>query len=62
DKCHRLGLGVDYWVINDTALAAELLGRGADGIVTDNPAVMAELYRSSPLTAAWRARHLQTAM
>lgn len=55
-KCHRLGLAVDYWVINDPTCAAELLERGADGIVTDDPAVMAEVFRRTPSAAAWRAR------
>ncbi len=36
-KCHALGIGVDYWTINDPEDAMELSRRGADGIVTDDP-------------------------
>ncbi|MCB9735739.1 MAG: glycerophosphodiester phosphodiesterase [Deltaproteobacteria bacterium] len=38
DRCHALGLRVDYWTVNDPALAAELIALGADGIMTDDPA------------------------
>ncbi len=37
-KCHRAGLRVDFWTINEPEKAAELVGRGADGIITDDPA------------------------
>jgi glycerophosphoryl diester phosphodiesterase len=57
DKCHRLGLAVDYWVINEPGLVRELLNGGADGIVTDDPALIAGVFRTSPQTAAWRERH-----
>jgi glycerophosphoryl diester phosphodiesterase len=60
DKCHRLGMAVDYWVINDRRLAATLLDRGADGIVTDDPGAIAQLFRESPRTAGWRERHGST--
>lgn len=36
-KCHRLGLRVDFWTINDPAEAERLLALGADGIMTDDP-------------------------
>ena len=36
-KCHALGVGVDYWTINDPSEAMELSRRGADGVVTDDP-------------------------
>ncbi len=49
DKCHALGLRVDYWTINDVELAQRLLERGADGIMTDDPQAMA------PLFERWRA-------
>ncbi|MEM9694006.1 MAG: glycerophosphodiester phosphodiesterase [Myxococcota bacterium] len=39
-KCHRLGLLVDYWTINDVSDAHVLLERGADGIITDDPAAL----------------------
>jgi glycerophosphoryl diester phosphodiesterase len=38
DKAHRLGLRVDYWVVNDAQLARRLVDLGADGIMTDDPA------------------------
>jgi glycerophosphoryl diester phosphodiesterase len=37
-KCHDLGLRVDYWTIDDPVVARELIARGADGIMTDDPA------------------------
>jgi glycerophosphoryl diester phosphodiesterase len=57
EKCRRLGLGVDYWVINDPREAAELLERGAGGIISDDPEAIAEVYRRSARAEAWRARH-----
>lgn len=39
-KCHRLGLRVDYWTINDPDEARRLLEAGADGIMTDDPAAV----------------------
>jgi glycerophosphoryl diester phosphodiesterase len=48
-KCHALGLRVDYWTVNDPREADRLLGLGADGIMTDDPAAIA------PVFARWRA-------
>lgn len=45
-KLHRLGLAVDYWVVNDAALARQLLERGADGIISDDPASIAPVLRA----------------
>jgi glycerophosphoryl diester phosphodiesterase len=56
-KCKRLAIGVDYWVVNDPVVANALLEHGADGIITDDPRAIAEVFRTSPRTAAWRARH-----
>lgn len=36
-RCHRLGLRVDFWTINDPVEAERLLSLGADGIMTDDP-------------------------
>ncbi|MEZ4363447.1 MAG: glycerophosphodiester phosphodiesterase [Kofleriaceae bacterium] len=44
-KCHDLGLRVDYWTIDDPEEAKELLRRGADGIMTDDPARMVAALR-----------------
>lgn len=49
-KCHALGLRVDYWTINDPADARRLLELGADGIMTDDPAAIAPVFRQ------WRER------
>jgi glycerophosphoryl diester phosphodiesterase len=57
DKLHAQGLAVDYWVVNRREQAERLLQIGADGIVTDDVAAMAELFLRSPRTAAWRQRH-----
>jgi len=57
DKLHGLGIAVDYWVVNDPVEAARLLALGADGIVTDDPRAMAELFATNPHTTAWRQRH-----
>ena len=39
-RCHRLGLRVDYWTIDDPVLARSLVEAGADGIVTNDPAAI----------------------
>ena len=44
-KCHALGLLVHYWTIDDPAEAARLLALGADGIMTDDPARIAPVFR-----------------
>jgi glycerophosphoryl diester phosphodiesterase len=40
DKCHRFGYRVDFWTINDPAEAQRLMQRGADGMITDDPAAL----------------------
>ena len=47
DRCHHLGMRVDYWTVNDRAEAARLLALGADGIMTDDPAAIVPLFRAS---------------
>lgn len=44
DKCHQLGMRVDFWTINDPTEARELLAIGADGIMTDDPAAIAPVF------------------
>jgi glycerophosphoryl diester phosphodiesterase len=44
-RCRALGLRVDYWVVNDPADARELLDRGATGIISDDPARIAGVFR-----------------
>ena len=50
DKCHRLGLRVDFWTINDEETARLLVDLGADGIMSDDPARVAKVLplSSSP--------------
>lgn len=40
-RCRRLGLRLDYWVVNDPNEARRLLDSGATGIMTDDPALIA---------------------
>jgi glycerophosphoryl diester phosphodiesterase len=44
-RCHALGLRVDYWTVNDPALALRVIAMGADGIMTDDPALIVPLMR-----------------
>ena len=44
-KCHSLGLRVDFWTVDDPATATRLLGLGADGIMTNDPAAMRPLFQ-----------------
>jgi glycerophosphoryl diester phosphodiesterase len=44
EKCHRLGLRVDFWTVNDPSEARRLLELGADGIMTDDPAAIAPVF------------------
>jgi glycerophosphoryl diester phosphodiesterase len=43
-KCHDLGLTVDFWTINDPIEARHLLTMGADGIMTDDPAAIGPVF------------------
>ncbi len=45
-KCHDLGARVDYWTIDDPVEARRLLALGADGIMTDDAARIAPVFRS----------------
>ncbi len=44
-RCHALGLRVDYWTVNEPALAVSLAALGADGIMTDDPAAIVPALR-----------------
>src|SRR5438477_207510 len=46
-RCHALGLRVDYWTVNEPALAISLAALGADGIMTDDPAAIVPALRSA---------------
>ena len=41
DAAHRAGLAVHFWTIDEPAEMEELIGLGADGVMTDRPAVLA---------------------
>jgi glycerophosphoryl diester phosphodiesterase len=46
-RCHALGLRVDYWTVNDPAEARRLVQLGADGIMTDDPALIVPAVRAA---------------
>jgi len=41
---HKRGLFVHYWTVNDPVQIRYLLDLGADGIMSDNPALLMEIY------------------
>ena len=45
-RCRRLGLRIDFWVVNEPSEALELLRQGATGLMTDDPAGIAPVVRS----------------
>lgn len=45
-KCHSVGLRVDFWTVDDPEEAKRLLGLGADGIITNDPAALKPLFAS----------------
>jgi len=44
-RCRALGLRVDYWVVDDPEEARRLLDAGATGIMSDDPAAIAHVFR-----------------
>ena len=44
DTAHKHNLAVHYWTINDPEEMRMLIGIGADGIMTDYPHRLAEVY------------------
>ncbi len=44
DNAHRHNLAVHYWTINDRATMKHLIDIGADGIMTDYPHLLKEVY------------------
>ncbi len=49
DKCHELGMRVDFWTVNKPEDAARLLELGADGIMTDDPRAIAPVFEARGL-------------
>ncbi len=45
EKCRKLGIRTDFWVVNDPAQARSLLDAGATGVMTDDPALIAPVFR-----------------
>jgi glycerophosphoryl diester phosphodiesterase len=41
--CHALGVAVYVWTVNDAALAETLVESGIDGIISDDPRILAPL-------------------
>lgn len=45
-RCHRAGLQVHVWLVNDAKDMHHLLDLGVDGLMTDSATVLAEVMRS----------------
>ena len=43
-NAHEHNVAVHYWTVNDKEEMRELIGIGADGIMTDYPHRLAEVY------------------
>jgi glycerophosphoryl diester phosphodiesterase len=39
--CHASGVAVLVWTVNDAVLATTLVASGIDGIITDDPRILA---------------------
>ncbi len=46
EAAHEHNMAVHYWTINEEAEMRELIALGADGIMTDYPTLLAEVYAS----------------
>jgi glycerophosphoryl diester phosphodiesterase len=44
-RCRSLGLRADYWVVNNPEEARSLLAAGATGLMSDDPARLAPVFR-----------------
>ncbi len=51
ELCHRLGLQVHVWTIDDPAAIERLVALGVDGIMTDRPSILKETLQRLD---AWR--------
>jgi glycerophosphoryl diester phosphodiesterase len=50
NACHRRSLPVHVWTVNVESEMERLLDLGVDGIMTDHPAVLAEVFERRGLT------------
>jgi len=41
ERCHRLGVPVYAWTVDDRRVLAEVLGFGVDGVITNDPRIFA---------------------
>jgi len=48
EVCHRAGVAVYVWTVNDPALAKTLVESGIDGIITDDPRLLRRGIRPPP--------------
>ena len=46
---HRAGLAVHVWTINDEAAMHDVLAMGVDGVMTDRPGLLAEVFAARGL-------------
>ena len=49
-KMHALNVAVDFWTINDPEVALNLKALGADGLVTDDPKLLAQSLQETSLS------------
>jgi glycerophosphoryl diester phosphodiesterase len=45
DRCRKLGLRVDFWVVNQPEEARDLLAAGATGIISDDPGAIVSVMQ-----------------
>ena len=51
ERCHRLKIEVHVWTVNEPKDAAELLGIGVDGLMTDAPHLLAPIVQAHRASA-----------